>query len=213
MSVLEKIAVALILMCVVDKAFGQLFTVLSGQNVELPYKRNGNSVKIVHWEENRCKYDEETATYFIGKNWRIIGTMNVDDKDSLFDLSYAFMRRFMFIEIDLPERDEYLNLVRMWARGLDEYYVESLKYLIGLVDYRKLGPAIFKDMIDYIKVRKEFDSGENDKLILCESIDSYIIPQLEGLRKSKLKEIKSFLGNWELLEYLEEGIDELMPEY
>ncbi len=197
----------------IDKAFGQLFTVLSGQNVELPYKLNGKSVKIAHWEENRCKYDDETATYFIGKNWRIIGTMNVDDKDSLFDLSYAFMRRFMFIEIDLPDKEEYSRLVLMWARGLDEYYVDTLEYLIDLTDYRKLGPAIFKDMIEYIKVRKEFDSEENKKLILSESIDSYIIPQLEGLRKSQLKEIKSFLKDGELLEYLEEGIDELMPEY
>ena len=41
----------------IDKAFGQLFTVLSGQNVELPYKLNGKSVKIAYWEENRCKYD------------------------------------------------------------------------------------------------------------------------------------------------------------
>ena len=101
----------------------------------------------------------------------------------------------------------------MWARGLDEYYVDTLEYLIDLTDYRKLGPAIFKDMIEYIKVRKEFDREKNKKLILSESIDSYIIPQLEGLRKSQLKEIKSFLKDGELLEYLEEGIDELMPEY
>ena len=190
----------------IDKAFGQLFTVLSGQNVELPYKVNEKPVKIINWDENRCKYDEENATYYIGKNWRIIGTMNVDDKDSLFDLSYAFMRRFMFIELDLPEEAEYKKLIKMWANGLDDYYIEKLEGLYGLVNHRKLGPAIFKDMTEYIKVRTKLDKNDNHllrdtfyeednyKLILSEAIESYIIPQFEGLRKKDLEEIKTFLN-------------------
>lgn len=196
----------------IDKAFGQLFTVLSGQNVELPYKENGKSIKIVRWDRSECKHDKLNATYYIGNNWRIIGTMNVDDKDSLFDLSYAFMRRFMFIEIDLPEKEDYKKLIKFWASGLSDDYSVKLEALYKIVEYRKLGPAIFKDMIEYIKFRKELSDDDSD-LIIAEAISSYILPQFEGLNRKKLNAIKEFLNNLELLEYLEDEIDEMIPKF
>ena len=196
----------------IDKAFGQLFTVLSGQNVELPYKINEKSIKIKIWDENYCKFDSEKATYFIGQNWRIIGTMNVDDKDSLFDLSYAFMRRFMFIEVDLPQKDEYIKLISKWANDLDDYYSRMLINLYDLVNFRKLGPAIFKDMVDYIEFRNKLGSGDNE-LILAEAISSYIIPQLEGLNKTRLSEIKEFFDSIGLLDYLKDELEELVPNF
>ena len=192
----------------IDKAFGQLFTVLSGQDVELPYKQNGKSIKIKNWDENFCKYDEETATYYIGHNWRIIGTMNVDDKDSLFDLSYAFMRRFMFIEVDLPSPDDYRKLIEMWANDLDDYYTRKLIQIYGIVEYRKLGPAIFKDMISYIKARSELGSSDYD-LVLGEAIDSFILPQLEGSNRKTINDIEKFFEGIGLLDYISDKLKEL----
>ena len=192
----------------IDKAFGQLFTVLSGQDVELPYKQNGKSIKIKNWDENFCKYDEETATYYIGHNWRIIGTMNVDDKDSLFDLSYAFMRRFMFIEVDLPSPQDYKKLIEMWANDLDDYYTRKLIQIYGIVEYRKLGPAIFKDMISYIDARSELGSSNQD-LVLGEAIDSYILPQLEGLNRKTVKDIEKFFEEIGLLNVISDKFREL----
>ena len=185
----------------IDKAFGQLFTVLSGQNVELPYKENGKSIKIKIWDEFYCKHDIEEATYYIGTNWRIIGTMNVDDKDSLFDLSYAFMRRFMFIEVDLPLDGEYIKIIESWAINLDEYFVKKLIELYGIVKFRKLGPAIFKDMISYIQARIEIEYAEPEQ-ILGETIDSYILPQLEGLNSKTIKKIEKFFEEIGLLDYI-----------
>ena len=194
----------------IDKAFGQLFTVLSGQNVELPYKENGKSIKIKNWDETYCKHDKENATYYIGTNWRIIGTMNVDDKDSLFDLSYAFMRRFMFIEVDLPEESQYKRLIDYWANNLDEYYTNKLNQLYGIIKFRKLGPAIFKDMISYIEYRDKLGESNHDE-ILGETINSYIVPQLEGLNKRKINDIKLFLSEIELLNYVVDNLDDLIP--
>ena len=70
----------------IDKAFGQLFTVLSGQGVELPFKINGRSVRIQPTEEIGSYYDSETANYRVGKNWRILSTMNVYDKYYLLEI-------------------------------------------------------------------------------------------------------------------------------
>ena len=194
----------------IDKAFGQLFTVLSGQSVELPYKENEKSIKIKTWDETYCKHDKENATYYIGTNWRIIGTMNVDDKDSLFDLSYAFMRRFMFIEVDLPNEKEYKRIIDFWANNLDDYYINKLIQLYDIIYYRKLGPAIFKDMISYIEARDKLGDSTHDE-ILGEAISSYIVPQLEGLNKSKIKEIKKFLSDIELLIYVNDKLNDLIP--
>ena len=196
----------------IDKAFGPLFTVLSGQDVELPYKINNNSIKICNWDNNFSKFEESKSTYYIGRNWRIIGTMNIADKDSLFDLSYAFMRRFMFVDVDLPLKEDYLNLIRNWAIDLDDYYVDNLIQLYELVNIRKIGPAIFKDMIEYIKFRCKLDDS-NKKLFLSEEVGSYIVPQLEGLNRSKISDIKELFSKLDILEYLEGQLNYLIPLY
>ena len=186
----------------IDKSFGQLFTVLSNQKVELPYKtkvKNKNSssneenyevieeyVKIVpNDDEVNSYYDEASATYNVGKNWRIIATMNVYDKDSLFDMSYAFMRRFSFIDVGLPEKDDFEELIDEWCENIRDY-ADNLKILLNLNQYRQLGPAIFKDMINYIEERTNLDDSLD---VLDEAIISYIIPQFEGLDTDELKEI------------------------
>ena len=196
----------------IDKAFGQLFTVLSKQDVELPYKENDKPIKIKLWDENYSKHDEEKATYYIGNNWRIIGTMNVDDKDSLFDLSFAFMRRFMFIEVDLPEETEYKRLIRMWSNDLSEEYYSKLMRVYDVIKFRKLGPAIFKDMTEYIKFRDEISNDSTD-LILAEAINSYIVPQFEGLNRNKVDQIRKLMEDIGLSSYLDEELEALIPKF
>lgn len=166
----------------IDKAFGQLFTVLSGQRVELPFKHvNGKSISIEPTDENRSYFNNETATYNVGKNWRIIATMNVYDKNFLFEMSYAFMRRFSFVYLDVPEGFE--ELISKWceAKKIANETREKLKKLTKLGG-RKMGPAIIKDIIDFIVSRED---GER---AIAEAVVSYILPQLEGLEKQKIRE-------------------------
>ena len=197
----------------IDKAFGQLFTVLSKSNVELPFYINiedGNEIKkipikIKLWDEYYSNFDKDEATYHIGKNWRIIGTMNSYDKNTLFDMSYAFMRRFMFVDIEVPkiENNENPNsfekLMEFWKGReefadilpLNEYYDSILKnlYLINSKDDigRQLGPAIFADIIKYIHFRTELEENEErHNIILSEAIIAYVVPQFEGLNKEQI---------------------------
>lgn len=184
----------------IDKAFGQLFTVLSGTDVDLPYKdKNGNSISIKISDDEKSYLDEESGTYYIGKNWRILATMNIYDKDSLFDLSYAFMRRFTFINVGLPENEVFEELIDEFAQNctgeIDQEYLDKLKYLLTINQYRELGPAIFKDMIHYIEARTSLDDTYD---ILEEAILSYVIPQFEGLPPKTLKEINGFFDEKEL---------------
>lgn len=190
----------------IDKAFGQLFTVLSGQGVELPFKNNGKSIKIRPSNENRSYYDEEASTYKVGKNWRILATMNVYDKDYLFEMSYAFMRRFTFIYIDLPEDQEFKELFELWKDDLSQNYVELIEKLLEINKHRQIGPAIFKDIIEFVNEMEKMESQNN---IVADAVISYILPQLEGLDDLKIRKIwnifkTTFEDSYEIKKRLEE---------
>ncbi len=93
-----------------DRAFGQLFTVLSGSAVVLPFKRKGSRDPISLVPAG-IEPPEKTEVIRVPANWRIIATMNVFDKNLLFDMSYALMRRFAFIEVGTPSDEAYEKLL------------------------------------------------------------------------------------------------------
>lgn len=180
----------------VDKAFGQLLTILSGQDVELPFfDEQGKPLKICHAKGLSSYYDEQSATYFVGDNWRIIGTMNTFDKNSLFSLSYAFMRRFGFVHINNPSKTKLDNIIdgRVNDGHLKSTDAEKVKRLLSVTP-RELGPAILLDILNYLKER-------NSPEAFFESVVAYVLPQLEGLAVEAIIEffnrIASDLGDEE----------------
>jgi hypothetical protein len=112
----------------IDKAFGELFTLLSGQSVQLPYQIGNEFVAIEPPEEMgdldendylngrwyRPEHLDLDHVYVLHPNWRIIGTMNVFDRSLLFAMSFAFMRRFAFVDVGLPDPDTYHDLCLRW---------------------------------------------------------------------------------------------------
>jgi len=87
-----------------DGAFGPLFTVLAGQAVTLPYKRVGfqSPISIVPLDGEA---PADTDVVRVPEPWRLIATTNVFDRDLLFRLSYALMRRFASIEVESSSDD------------------------------------------------------------------------------------------------------------
>lgn len=164
----------------IDKAFGPLFSVLAGDEVTLPYETKDGSQIILRPESNTAG-DIQPHEYVIPKSWRIIGTMNTIDKSSLFEMSYAFMRRFAFIPVSVPKSiteslvDEYL---KVWSVQ-DYLYTDTLTSLWRSInEYRKIGPAIVRDIANYTAEDGDFTSA----IIL------YVLPQFEGLSDYKIKE-------------------------
>lgn len=155
-----------------DRAFGQLFTVLSGQSVVLPFKRKGESypISVVPTGETP---PIDTNPLVVPMNWRIIGTMNVFDKNLLFDLSYALMRRFAFIEIPCPPRAIYEDLLKREGVGGG-----VVKELMVILDYLDLGPAIFLDASKYAERRAQ--DGVNRSRLIYETFYAYFLSQFEG---------------------------------
>ena len=185
----------------IDKAFGELFTVLSGQVVTLPYEYEGRLVRIL---PPGHPTSERTLDYSIHPSWRLIGTMNIYDKASLFAMSYAFMRRFAFIYINIPASDVYQNLIRnfLLTSGFDledTAHTELIKDLCRLfqqdqsdnylMQWRALGPAIAKDMVRYLHQRVEISNALFKYDYLAEALMLYVVPQLDGLERDQVLKI------------------------
>lgn len=153
-----------------DRAFGQLFTVLSGSPVVLPFRRSGQ-VKPISLVPTGAETPEGTDPIRVPASWRIIATMNAMDKHLLFDMSYALMRRFAFIEVGTPPEAVYEQLL-----GGPESPIRNLLPLRTLKD---LGPAIYVDAAKYAHRRAQ--DGITDSRLVYEVFYAYFLPQFEGM--------------------------------
>jgi MoxR-like ATPase len=161
-----------------DRAFGQLFTVLSGQAVELPYARQDGGARIALVPE-RATPPKGADVLPIPKHWRVIATMNVFDKSLLFEMSFALMRRFAFVEVAAPDPEVFDSLIDEAATP-DETAAAITKRFLVLRDLRDLGPAVFLDLARFLRVRREIGVADEGQLAF-EGFYSYLLPQFEGI--------------------------------
>jgi MoxR-like ATPase len=161
----------------IDKTFGPLFTVLSGKNVDLPFKSSETQqgISLKNYDGKRSYFEPETSTYWIGKNWRILATMNTFDKNSLFELSYAFMRRFAFLEIPIPSADDMYAIIL--NSELDEAWKKLLRGVLH-ASPRPLGPAILLDLIAFLE-----EAGTD---MFVEGLCGLVVPQFEGVSTEEI---------------------------
>lgn len=157
-----------------DRAFGQLFTVLSGSPVVLPFKRSGQPrpLSIV---PSGVEPPDDTDVIRMPASWRIIATMNVFDKNLLFEMSYALMRRFAFIEVGTPDEESYVKLLQ--GPG------DVVAKLLPLRRFSDLGPAVYLDAARYAARRAE--DGTSESRLLYEVFYAYFLPQFEGMDDDK----------------------------
>jgi len=190
----------------IDKAFGQLFTVLSGQSVELPFFQDTGSVKIIPYKSFK-KPEISPNEYVIPNSWRLIATLNTYDKAALYQMSYAFMRRFAFINVNVPSS---AFIDQNWAKYLGYWDIDCpdrLKPCFHVVkevwesmnsrgSRRPLGPAIVKDILEFIAGYANSTKTVNEstiKQIITHAVSSFVVPQFEGLEQDSLDELKKLL--------------------
>lgn len=199
----------------IDKAFGQLFTVLSGQRVQLPFEREGSSIEILPAGVFQGR-DPDPHQYVVPATWRLFATMNSYDKTTLYEMSYAFMRRLAFINVGIPNletdavTDTPVQFMAPYLAGwfdtereaIESGALEEDENLPDVADVRAavdvwqtlstgehvrpIGPAIVRDMLELMRYH---DSKLGDRL--ADAISAYVFSQLEGIpeRKDIVKEI------------------------
>ena len=173
----------------IDKAFGPLFTVLSGgegaagRTSILPYSTEDGPVTI-EWAAHSS---DRSSVYSITPSWRLIGTLNVSDKSSLFRLSFAFLRRFAVIDVPLPGEEEYRDLFRQWFSvsgldGIEALLRAAMAIVTGPVP---IGPAIGRDLAEFVAQGTAGSSSEtvafsDPEEALIMAVRLFVTPQYEG---------------------------------
>lgn len=179
----------------VDKAFGQLFTVLSGHNAVMPFRQNGQNVTLA-FDRNTAasSFVAATSRYTVGRDWRIIATMNTFDRNLLFQLSAAFVRRFAVVHVGIPSTDELIAWIE--GRGLDQADLELVSKLLPIMaGIRPLGPAIWADLVDYMSMRTKHSFGSasveaSTEASFIDAVTAYVLPQLDGLDQESLGSVQ-----------------------
>jgi len=164
----------------VDAAFGGLFTLLGGQPVVLPHRRNalGKPLAIV---PAGARHPAGTDVVEVPPSWRIIATMNDFDKRTLHDLSYALMRRFAFIEVLTPDDATMAELLQPHG--------DHVLPLLALRQLRDLGPAVFLDAAEFAARRAE--DGCTLSRVRYEALFAYLLPQLDGIDAAGARVLRS----------------------
>lgn len=199
----------------IDKAFGVFFSVLAGDDVNLNFKdNNNNAIEIINQKNVSDIFDTKSNQYIIPNDWRMIGTINTIDKTSLFDMSYALMRRFAFISISIPKQidnemlEKYLEIWEITNIEIGELHLsEWLAEIWRIINkYRKIGPALLKDIANYVEV-------EDD---LLTAITIFVLPQFEGIDDNKVskfaEELKllPFSKNDSMIEVINDFFEEFL---
>jgi hypothetical protein len=139
----------------IDEAFGKLFTVFEYRDKQplLTHKETGG------------------APFMMPPEFRIIGTMNTQDKNTLFNVGFALMRRFAFVEIGLPiAEDEY--------HRMPVFVYFKLKKL-GLVPDRPEGDGLwkFEEKCRHYPSRKFDFYDDNGHMYTChEKLVKFLAP-------------------------------------
>lgn len=190
----------------IDKAFGPLFTLLAGSGgdgqrpadaIKLPYQQGGKPIEITSAQTRA----DSPSPYTLTPGWRLLGTLNVSDKASLFQLSFAFLRRFAVVDVPLPPAAQY----RSWFAGRVSELSEDVRgkvidASIGLATEgrRELGPAILADVARFISVGlTETSSGGAsypDAIhAFITAVRLYAVPQYEGATRNDVDATLSLL--------------------
>lgn len=159
------------------------------------------------WEPDGVTSDD----IVVHPNFRILASMNVYDRSFLFSMSLAFMRRFAFIDVDLP--NNYQNLITQWlldghprnlvalpddaTRGaLNDKLLalvarDAPDACVTLQTHRALGPAILADVLRYVNQRIASGGWE---VAFGEGVALYVVPQLDGLAPEDVEKIEGELA-------------------
>lgn len=191
----------------IDKAWGPLMTLLSGASTDRPNEgvvlpfvgKDGKNVEMT-WAQTRA---EARSPYVLTPAWRVIGTLNVSDKATLFQLSFAFLRRFAVVDVPLPPEDAYRALFDSRCEEVSEPERSRMVDAAMLLAFgrRELGPAILLDIASFVAMGLTTTvSGQpySDPVeAFLTAVRLYAVPQYEGATVADVEDAKTRVrGVW-----------------
>lgn len=185
----------------IDKAFGPLFTLLAcsgesggGEDVILPFREADKSIRVV-WSDRR---EGARSRFAMTPVWRLIGTLNARDKATLFQLSFAFLRRFAIVDVPLPECEAYSRMFEEWSQKLEPAVRSKTAEAAMQLAFgpRQLGPAILKDIAAFTSIglaatdmASDTSAYDDPAVAFLTAVRLYAVPQYEGAASSEIEDL------------------------
>ena len=134
----------------------------------------------------------------------MLATMNTLDKTSLYEMNYAFMRRWAFVPVGIPNLPDPEDVsddgtatlaalvesyVDVWTEDgsvprNDAHFETDGRIWWTVTRERPIGPATVEDIYQYV-----VDEPSSDAADYVSPIIMYVFPQLEGLRRDELERL------------------------
>jgi len=194
----------------IDSCFGELFSVLAGDAVELPFqyrktdqqegedelsKELSNYISILP-EDAETVQDTGGKEYRVPERFRLIGTMNDADRSGLNNLSFALMRRFAFIPVEAPNNkiieseiidDEIINTTNQLKLNYFSWQVRKSH------DHQDRGKSSLDDIEPEVKALFASTESSFGNLVSSRTVGVSAVRDIirfvgEGLRSSGKKE-------------------------
>ncbi len=156
----------------IDKAIGQLFTLLSGSEVVLPHEVevDGDFRRLVLVPEG-VSLPADMECVVVNRSWRLLATMNDSDLDLLFDVSQALKRRFAVVNVPPLPPERLADLLAKFPTGSSSS--DTLLKSMARAGVIQLGPALWIDLARYVAQRLEIHQEEglsfDDELAISEA--------------------------------------------
>ena len=178
----------------IDKAFGELFTLLTGNAVTLPYRRrSAEGFRRVRLETRSVAAEAGMDIIGVPHWWRLIGAMNDADKASLKRMSAAFNRRFAFVPVDLPAPDLYRDILEAHIGKMELVATAKMQGLLDLVVSLfarrdrgfgsigvPLGPGIPLAMLSHAQSEWSMDGERDAGRVFQAAFELYVAAQFQG---------------------------------
>jgi 5-methylcytosine-specific restriction protein B len=185
----------------IDKAFGPLFSILSGQPVILPYRADPSDpdnslVEILPLPAETLASYQWAPT----ANRRLICTLNTYDKASLFQMSYALARRFAWVHLDVPRDlpafvEEYAARQGWEPHPLTVAAEEQGEAPISRVwaainEVRPLGPAPIIDVIETTRILTSSPVDDESeaiewRVVFLHVLAMFVVPLMDGIEQQQ----------------------------
>ena len=187
-----------------NKAFGEMFLAVDHGRIEL--REDEKPSDQINTSNN---YGTTTPFIPVPPLFRMICTMNDYDKSILNDLSYGLLRRFAFVEIDIPSdrsalKDMIIQRIKMDLANLDNNFVIAkslsevdeiierfIDFIFELSPMRKLGVSTILDIIRYMVTGMAIRNEQNYQKLFNEAMIDYVLPQFDRLDIDTLRGIKN----------------------
>lgn len=187
----------------IDSCFGELFSVLAGDAVQLPFEKLIESDEEQGEGEEKVQstsfvrivpaaaddVEEQAGDYRVPRRFRLIGTMNDADRSGLNSLSFALMRRFAFIPVEAPQRDKIVNIINKEINEVNESLGLKSRswHVVGTRISSLSGRCKIKKIIPELESLFCGQGSQTDDLISTKSVGISIVQDVirlvgEGMR-------------------------------